>query len=106
MKKGSWREFDDVESRLRPNLRALSDKSQRQVRVNRTRGGRKGKTVTLIRGLELDVVEAKSLLKRIKTVCGTGGAVKGEFLELQGDQVKVVLEILQKEGYNPKQSGG
>ena len=51
MKKRIWREFDDVESSFRPNLPELSDKAERQVRVHRTRGGKGGKTVTIIRGL-------------------------------------------------------
>ena len=76
------------------------------MRVQKTRGGKSGKTVTVISGLKLDEADRRSLLKRLKSSCGTGGTAKGEFLELQGDQVMALLEFLRKEGYRPKKSGG
>ena len=42
----------------------------------------------------------------MKASCGSGGTIKGDLLELQGDQVKPILDFLKKEGYLPKQSGG
>ena len=107
MSKGNWREFDDKAETDKP-ASALSslDKLQRRVRVQRTRGGKGGKTVTLISGLELDDVGARNLLKVLKSRCGTGGTVKKEFLELQGDQIIGALVILKELGYRPKQSGG
>ena len=51
-------------------------------------------------------VEAKKILKNLKIACGTGGAVKGDFLELQGDQISKAQNFLLKEGFRPKQSGG
>ncbi len=107
MPKGSWREFDDPEEKsIDAQLDEGLPKAQRQVRVKRIKGGKAGKTITLITGLELDAFQARSLLKRLKTRCGTGGTVKGDSLELQGDKVIVVLELLRNEGYSPKQSGG
>lgn len=76
------------------------------VRVQPTRGGKGGKTVTVIRGLELDSKGLKSLLKTLKTKSGTGGTAKDGVIELQGDQVDVVLELLNAEGYRPKRAGG
>ncbi len=106
MTKGSWREFDDP-ARLRPvRPESISDRANRSVRVHKTRGGKGGKTVTLITGLELDALDSKRLLKRLKVGCGTGGTVKGDLLELQGDQVDEVLELLVKEGFQPKKAGG
>ena len=62
---------------------------------------------TLIPALiELEQVEAKKILKNLKIACGTGGAVKGDFLELQGDQISKAQNFLLKEGFRPKQSGG
>ncbi len=108
MAKGTWREFDDSEAISKFDLPSFSSspKNQRRVRVQRTRGGKRGKTVTLISGLELGKAEASVLLKCLKARCGTGGTLKGDFLELQGDQVMLAIEILKKEGYRPKQSGG
>ena len=107
MIKGSWREFEDIPSRDSPdiseNLPLIADRS---VRVHRTRGGKGGKTVTIIRGLCLNPFEAKHLLKKLKIRCGTGGTLKSDDIELQGDQVQASIEFLQQEGFNPKQSGG
>ncbi|QNI86358.1 translation initiation factor SUI1 family protein [Synechococcus sp. PROS-7-1] len=71
-----------------------------------TRGGKGGKTVTVISGLDLDPAGFKSLLKKLKTRIGSGGTVKEELIELQGDQVDLALELLSKEGYRPKRAGG
>ncbi len=106
MPKGSWREFDDA-SRSRSYVpQSIRNKAELNVLVQKTRGGKGGKTVTVISGLELGNVEARNFLKSLKGRCGTGGTVKEDLLELQGDQVAVVLELLRKEGYRPKKSGG
>ena len=106
MPKGSWREFHDP-SISRPEMtQSTMEKAELNVRVQKTKGGKGGKTVTVISGLELDVADKKILLKRLKAHCGTGGTAKGEFLELQGDQVASLVKILREEGYNPKQLGG
>ena len=108
MPKGSWREFDDsfsiVEDEAASNHSKL--KLDSELRVQRTRGGKGGKTVTVITGLEISTAEARKLLKRLKVHCGTGGTMKEEYLELQGDQVNSVIEFLNKDGYKPKKSGG
>ncbi len=107
MPKPSWREFDNPIATSRPNNSGhTTAKADRQVRVKSTRGGKGGKTVTLISGLELDPVEARVLLKILKSRCGTGGTLKEGNLELQGDKVLDALELLKKEGFRPKKSGG
>ena len=106
MSKGSWREFDDPSTSKPNGAKSIIEKAELNVRVQRTRGGKGGKTVTVISGLELNDGEAKSLLKILKARCGTGGTSKGHLLELQGDQIADVLELLRKEGYRPKKSGG
>ncbi len=106
MSKGSWREFDDS-SRSKPAKPiVIKENSERHVLVHKTRGGKRGKTVTVIRGLELDPLAAKALLKSLKSQCGVGGTVKEGLIELQGDKVNEVIGLLMKEGYKPKQSGG
>lgn len=76
------------------------------VRVQPTRGDKGGKTVTVIRGLELDAASLKVLLKKLKTRIGSGGTAKDGLIELHGDQVDFALELLAKEGYRPKRAGG
>ena len=106
MSKRGWREFDDCSISRPFEAETVLDKAELNVRVQRLRGGKRGKTVTVIKGLQLDALEAKTLLKRFKAHCGSGGTLKQDCLELQGDQVAVLLELLRQEGYRPKQSGG
>ncbi|HCV56948.1 MAG TPA: translation initiation factor, partial [Synechococcales bacterium UBA12195] len=55
MPKGGWQEFSTSESLQRTTpATELTPKTQQMVRVQPTRGGKGGKTVTMIRGLELD----------------------------------------------------
>jgi len=106
MSKGGWREFDDSSMSRPYQVKTVLDKAELNVRVQRLRGGKGGKTVTVIKGLQLHASEAKILSKRFKAHCGAGGTVKGDCLELQGDQVAALLDLLKKEGYRPKQVGG
>ena len=107
MPKGGWQEFSSKESLQRPaQTSAATPKPQQMVRVQPTRGGKGGKTVTVIRGLELDVADMKALLKKLKTKIGSGGSAKDGVIELQGDQVDLALSLLSDEGYRPKRAGG
>ncbi|MDC3111716.1 translation initiation factor SUI1, partial [Prochlorococcus sp. AH-716-L04] len=63
--------------------------------------GKKGKTVTLIRGLGAeDEILLKELLKKIKVFCGTGGTLIDGNIQLQGDMVSKSIEFLRKEGFH------
>lgn len=74
------------------------------VRVFREKGGRGGKTVTVVRGLPRgDLQQVASDLKRH---CGTGGAVKEGAVELQGDHREKTAARLQAKGYTVKLAGG
>ncbi|HEB28889.1 MAG TPA: translation initiation factor Sui1 [Porticoccus sp.] len=76
------------------------------VRLQRETKGRKGKGVTLITGLPLAQAELKKLAKELKQRCSTGGAIKEGVIEIQGDQRKILQEVLQLKGYTVKLSGG
>ena len=113
MPKGGWREFINIESRpnqsepiKQPNENPYPPKEQQSVRVKKTRGGKNGKTVTMITGLEISDSDAKELLKRLKARASTGGTFKQKIIELQGEQVSSAIQLLKQEGYLPKQSGG
>jgi translation initiation factor 1 len=73
------------------------------VRVFREKGGRGGKTVTVVRGLDGDLAAVASDLKRL---CGAGGSVKGAAIEIQGDHRTKVVARLQSAGYQVKLAGG
>lgn len=80
--------------------------SQQNLRVQASRKGRKGKTVTVVTGFQAKPETLAALLKVLKTQCGAGGTVKDGEIEIQGDHRQKVLEILVKEGYKAKISGG
>ena len=74
------------------------------VRVSRETSGRRGKTVTVVRGLPpRDVPSVASDLKR---QCGSGGAVKEGVVEIQGDHRTKVVARLESQGYRVKLAGG
>lgn len=81
-------------------------KQQQRVTIRLERKGRGGKAVSIIEGLQLGPKEREKLLKQLKTALGTGGTVRGETLEIQGDQRDTVIAQLEALGYRPKRSGG
>lgn len=60
---------------------------------------KKGKTVTIIRGLSASDTDLPELLAAVKQACGAGGSLAGEELEVQGDQRSRVREVLSTRGY-------
>ncbi|HEY0857808.1 MAG TPA: translation initiation factor Sui1, partial [Albitalea sp.] len=76
------------------------------VRVSRETSGRKGKGVTVVRGLALDAAALAALGKTLRTACGTGGTTKDGVIELQGDHRDAVVALLAKEGWVVKRAGG
>lgn len=79
---------------------------QQQVRVQVSRKGKGGKTVTIVAGLQHSPEELAMLAKQLKNQCGTGGTVREDTIEIQGDHAKKLVEILVGLGYKAKQSGG
>ncbi len=80
--------------------------NQQNLRVQASRKGRKGKTVTVISGFQATPETLSKLLKQLKTQCGTGGTVKDDTLEIQGDHAQKLVELLTQLGYKAKISGG
>ena len=76
------------------------------VRLQRETKGRGGKAVTVVTGVPLVGNELKALAKVLKQKCGVGGALKGENIEIQGDQRDVIKAELEKRGYTVKIAGG
>ena len=76
------------------------------VRVSLQIKGRGGKSVTVVKGLPLDVAALAILGKQLRAACGSGGTVKDGVVEVQGDHVATVMGALQKQSYNVKRAGG
>ena len=78
---------------------------QQNIRVRSTRSGRKGKTVTVMTGFQHSTEELVQLLKQLKNQCGSGGTIKENNLEIQGDHCQKLVTVLSQLGYKVKISG-
>ena len=100
MGKKNWIEFDNHENVSIENLKKENFKKLSKINVSKERKGKKGKTITLIKGLGIrNEKEVKELLKKLKMFCGTGGTVIGEDIQLQGDMVHKSIEFLRNKGF-------
>ena len=75
------------------------------VRIFRERGGRGGKTVTVIRGLRERGPALDARAAELKRLCGAGGTVKDGAVEIQGDHRERVAERLRALGFTVKLAG-
>jgi translation initiation factor 1 len=64
--------------------------------------GRGGKTVTVVYDLPRNSDFLKDLSQELKRICGTGGAVSEDTVELQGDLRERVRAALLKKGWTVK----
>lgn len=80
--------------------------NQQLVYLHRESKGRGGKTVTLVRGLQLNEADLKTLGKHLKQACGTGGTIKDGVIEIQGDHREKLAAVLDRLGYRTKIAGG
>ena len=76
------------------------------VRLFRDRGGRNGKTVTVIRGLPERGPALEDRVAQMKRICGAGGTLKDRTVEIQGDHRERLAEHLRSLGYTVKLAGG
>jgi translation initiation factor 1 len=76
------------------------------VRVGLEKKQRGGKTVSVISGLRLAPEALRELASELKRRCGTGGTVKEDTIEIQGDHRETILAVLKEHGYPAKKAGG
>jgi len=79
---------------------------QQTAYLHRETKGRGGKVVTLVKNLSLPPADIKILAKMLKTTCGSGGAVKGNIIEIQGEHRGKIAAALEKLGYKVIIAGG
>lgn len=62
---------------------------------------RGGKTVIVVHELPTHLLpsELEALAKELRQAIGTGGALKGRVIEMQGDQPEKIRAFLEKKGY-------
>jgi len=101
MGKKNWIEFDNQEKQSEEIAKVDNFNKKSKINISKQKKGKKGKTITLIKGLgtENEIV-LKELLKKIKVFCGTGGTLINSNIQLQGDMVAKSIEFLRKEGFH------
>jgi len=60
---------------------------------------KKGKVVTVVRGLPADENDLPGLLGQLKAACGAGGTIKEDELEIQGEHLERLRGLLGEIGY-------
>ena len=98
--------YSTSQGRITPNKKVAITPSDGYAKVRRETKGRKGKGVVTISGLGLDEKTLKTLAKKLKKTCGTGGSVVGEVIEIQGDKREEIKLTLEKNGFKVKFIGG
>ena len=100
MGKKIWIEFDNKENIYQEKPREDNLRKISKINIFKQKKGKKGKTITLIRGLGIrNKTEVKELLKKMKVFCSTGGTLLGEDIQLQGDMVNQSIDFLRNEGF-------
>jgi translation initiation factor 1 len=89
--------YSDDPNRKKEKSKSAPGTGRAVLRVERK--GRGGKIVTIIEQLALSAEDMRKLLKELQQLCGTGGTLKENHLELQGDCREKVRPKLQARGY-------
>jgi translation initiation factor 1 len=76
------------------------------VRIWLETKGRKGKGVSVIKGVPVSSEALEALGKRLKQKCGSGGTVKEGQIEIQGDHRDLLMKELLAAGFKVKKAGG
>lgn len=63
---------------------------------------KKGKIVTVVSGLAAADNDLPELLTRLKTACGAGGTLQEDSLEIQGEHLERLRNLLAEIGYRVK----
>jgi translation initiation factor 1 len=82
-----------------PRVQKSLPPNQQKAILQMEKKGRGGKTVTIVRGLVLSPEDLKALAKTLKEACGTGGTIKEDTIEIQGDQRARLSAKLRSLGY-------
>ena len=79
--------------------------AQQDLRIWLDRKGG-GKVITIVKGFIGKAADLEALGKQIKAVCGSGGTVKDEEIQIQGDHREKVITWLLSKSYKAKKAGG
>ena len=76
------------------------------LRIRLEKGGRGGKSVTVVFDLPGNPEYFQEMTRKLKSLCGSGGTFKNMQMEIQGDHRKKVKDFLEQSGFKVKLAGG
>ena len=94
----SW--SSDNKSKPKKAKQEIKEPAKHQLHTAKEK--RRGKVVTVIKPFYLETNELKKLLKELKSRLGSGGTIKDNTLELQGEVSIKAKELLQAKGFRFK----
>lgn len=74
-------------------------REQQEIKIYSVRR-RYGKIVTIISGIDRNDIDIEELARTLKTKCASGGTVKDDQIELQGDHKQKVHKTLLELGFS------
>jgi translation initiation factor 1 len=89
----------EMEKAEREQKKPGHDGKGKSVKLTLDSKGRKGKTVTVVNGLQHNPQTLEAIAKTLKEYCGAGGTVRGMTIEIQGDQRAKIKEKLTELNY-------
>ncbi|NNK89176.1 MAG: translation initiation factor [Saprospiraceae bacterium] len=72
--------------------------SRSKIRVHLEKKGRGGKSVSIVRGIEMTNTLMKDIERGLKSYCGVGGTQKNGEIILQGDHRDKIITYLKSKG--------
>ncbi len=98
----SWGDGWSSDNKTREDNAAKETKVPDKHRLHFAREKRNGKIVTIVKPFFLDDATAEALLKTLKKSLATGGTIKDDALEFQGEVAEKLKVQLIKLGYGLK----
>jgi translation initiation factor 1 len=97
-----YAEFGQAAEPAEPMARSEPPPALQNLRVQVSRKGRKGKTVTIVSGWQAEPESLQAHCKKLKALCGAGGTLKEDTIEIQGEHAQKVLSWLIEQGFKAK----
>lgn len=85
---------------------SLPSKNDGIAHIWLSKSGRAGKAVAVIKDLNLDSIELKSLAQSLKSSLGVGGTIKNSHIEIQTSDRNQIMRMLNARGIKAILAGG